>query len=103
MVENVVAGQGEVGLAPTQLHHEDGEGPTGAEAPQEHRPVTCALTPVSTQQGGQAGGEQLPQVQEEARAPEPRPEDVPMAIVTVRQVTRTGGVTLLVLEPKACE
>ena len=89
MVENVVAGQGEVGLAPTQLHHEDGEGPTGAKAPQEHRPVTCALTPVSMQQGGQAGGEQLPQVL--------------MAMVTVRQVTRTGGVTLLVLKPKACE
>ena len=89
MVENVVAGQGEVGLAPTQLHHEDGEGPTGAEAPQEHRPVTCALTPVSMQQGGQAGGEQLPQVL--------------MAMVTVRQVTRTGGVTLLVLKPKASE
>ena len=89
MVENVVAGQGEVGLAPTQLHHEDGEGPTRAEAPQDHRPVTCALTPVSMQQGGQAGGEQLPQVL--------------MAMVTVRQVTRTGGVTLLVLKPKACE
>ena len=89
MVENVVTGQGEVGLAPTQLHHEDGEGPTGAEASQDHRPVTCALTPVSMQQGGQAGGEQLPQVL--------------MAMVTVRQVTRTGGVTLLVLKPKACE
>ena len=103
MVENVVAGQGEVGLAPTQLHHEDGEGATGAKAPQDHRPVTCALTPVSMQQGGQAGGEQLPQVQEEAQGPGAQPEDVPMAMVTVRQVTRTGGVTLLVLKPKACE
>ena len=69
VVENVIAGQGKVGLAPTQLHHEDGEGPTRAEAPQDHRPVTCALTPVSMQQGGQAGGEQLPQVQEEAQGP----------------------------------
>lgn len=69
MVENVIAGQGEVGLEPTQLHYEDGEGLTEAEAPQEHRPVDCALTPsvhAGHQQGGQPGREQLPQVEEEA-------------------------------------
>ena len=72
VVENVIAEQGEVGLEPTQVHYEDGEGPTEAEAPQDHRPVNCALTPsvhAGHQQGGQPGGEQLPQVEEEARGP----------------------------------
>lgn len=69
MVEKVIAGQGEVGLEATQLHHEDGEGPTEAEAPREHRPVNCARTPsvhAGHQQAGHSGGEQLPQVEEGA-------------------------------------
>ena len=69
LVEKVIAGQGEVGLEATQLHHEDGEGPTEAEAPREHRPVNCARTPsvrAGHQQAGHSGGEQLPQVEEEA-------------------------------------
>ena len=65
----VIAGQGEVGLEATQLHHEDSEGPTEADAPQKHRPVNCARTPsvhAGHQQAGHACGEQLPQVEEEA-------------------------------------
>ena len=34
---------------------------------------------------------------------EPRSEDEHVVMVMVRQVTVTGGVTLLVLQPKPCE
>ena len=74
---------------------------------QKHRRITDQLPAHSLQcpcsKEGRQAESSCPRCRRKPRALEPRPEDVPMAMVTVGQVTRTGGVTLLVLKPKASE
>ena len=103
MVENVIAGQGKWDWRPhsstmktvrvplEQKHHRNTD-----QSPAHSLQCPC------NQEGRQAESS-CPRRRRKPRAPKPRPEDVPMAMVTVRQVIRTGGVTLLVLKPKACE
>ena len=67
--EKAVSGEGEAGSEPTKLPYEDGEGHGEADAPDEHAPVNYVpLQSILTgpQREGHTGGEQLPQVQEEA-------------------------------------
>ena len=67
--EKALPGEGEVGPELTEFHYEDGEGHGEADAPDEHAPVKYVpLQSVLTgpQREGHSGGEQLPQVEEEA-------------------------------------
>ena len=69
--EKAVSGEGEVGPEPTKLPYEDGEGHGEADAPDEHAPVNYVpLQSVLTgpQREGHTGGQQLPQVEEEAHS-----------------------------------
>ena len=67
--EKAIPGEVEARLEPTKLPYEDGEGHGEADAPDEQAPVNYVpLQSVLTgpQREGHTGGEQLPQVQEEA-------------------------------------
>ena len=67
--EKAVPGEGEAGPEATKLPYEDGEGHGEADAPDEQAPVNYVpLQSVLTgpQREGHTGGQQLPQVEEEA-------------------------------------
>ena len=67
--EKAVSGEGDAGPEPTKLPYEDGEGHGEADPPDEHAPVSYVpLQSVLTgpQREGHTGGQQLPQVEEEA-------------------------------------
>ena len=58
---------------------------------------------LATSKEGNQAESSCPRWRKKPAVLEPRPEEVLVVTVTVRQVTSTGGVTLLVLKPKACE
>ena len=67
--DKAILGKGEAGPEPTKLPYEDGEGHGEADAPDEQAPVNYVpLQSVLTgpQREGHTGGQQLPQVEEEA-------------------------------------
>ena len=69
--EKAIPGEGEAGLEATKLPYEDGEGHGEADAPDEQAPVNYVpLQSVLTgpQREGHTGGQQLPQVEEEAHS-----------------------------------
>jgi len=68
--EKAIPREREAGLEPTKLPYEDDEGHGEADAPDEHEPVNYIPLHKSVltgpQREGHTGGDQLPQVEEEA-------------------------------------
>ena len=67
--EKAVPGEGEAGPEPTKLPYEDAEGHGEADAPIQRAPdnyVPLQSVLTGPQREGHTGGEQIPQVEEEA-------------------------------------